>query len=242
MAAEFIPTVMSRGFHAGPVFGIFGAAVAAAKIQRPRRGPDPQRHRAVRQPRRRQSRRRAQRRPVAARGRRGAQRVARRRAGEARHAGRRDHAGRRGRVLSRLCRQQPRPAALQLHRRQPAPTSPAITEGLGRDWMFLETLYRIYSTAGYNIAHVDVTARLCEEHDIAYDDIDRIEAVVNWLETEYPEPGLPDARQRRPAAGRQHAVFHRLRRRRRAAFRCCAAPSRARARPIRRRCSTSCTA
>src|SRR5205823_10212323 len=34
MAAEFIPTVMSRGFHAGPVFGIFGAAVAAAKILR----------------------------------------------------------------------------------------------------------------------------------------------------------------------------------------------------------------
>src|SRR5215469_8946584 len=32
MAAEFIPTVMSRGFHAGPVFGIFGAAVAAAKL------------------------------------------------------------------------------------------------------------------------------------------------------------------------------------------------------------------
>src|SRR3954468_9391289 len=33
MAAEFIPTVMSRGFHSGPVFGIFGAAIAAAKIQ-----------------------------------------------------------------------------------------------------------------------------------------------------------------------------------------------------------------
>ncbi len=33
MASEFIPTVMSRGFHAGPVFGIFGAAVAAAKIE-----------------------------------------------------------------------------------------------------------------------------------------------------------------------------------------------------------------
>src|SRR3981081_444200 len=32
MAAEFIPTVMSRGFHAGPVFGIFCAAMAAAKI------------------------------------------------------------------------------------------------------------------------------------------------------------------------------------------------------------------
>jgi len=34
MAADFIPTVMARGFHAGPVFGIFGAAVAAAKIMR----------------------------------------------------------------------------------------------------------------------------------------------------------------------------------------------------------------
>src|SRR5690242_10177288 len=32
MAADFIPTVMARGFHAGPVFGIFGAAVAACKI------------------------------------------------------------------------------------------------------------------------------------------------------------------------------------------------------------------
>ena len=34
MAADFIPTVMARGFHAGPVFGIFGPAVAAAKILR----------------------------------------------------------------------------------------------------------------------------------------------------------------------------------------------------------------
>src|SRR5579883_664555 len=32
MAGDFIPTVMARGFHAGPVFGIFGAAVAAAKL------------------------------------------------------------------------------------------------------------------------------------------------------------------------------------------------------------------
>src|SRR2546427_5396978 len=34
MAADFIPTVMSRGFHPGPVFGIFGPAVAAAKMLR----------------------------------------------------------------------------------------------------------------------------------------------------------------------------------------------------------------
>src|SRR3984893_15288167 len=32
MAAEFIPSVMARGFHAGPVFGIFGAAIAVANL------------------------------------------------------------------------------------------------------------------------------------------------------------------------------------------------------------------
>ena len=36
-----------------------------------------------------------------------------------------------------------------------------------------------------------MTARLCEEHNITYRDIDRIEAVVNWLETEYPSPAFP---------------------------------------------------
>ncbi len=61
--------------------------------------------------------------------------------------------------------------------------------------MCLETLYRIYSTAGYNIAHVDVTAALCEENDIRYEQIDRIEAVVNWLETQYPSPAFPSRRE-----------------------------------------------
>jgi 2-methylcitrate dehydratase PrpD len=70
-----------------------------------------------------------------------------------------------------------------------------ITAGLGKDWLFLETLYRIYSTAGYNIAHVDVTAALCAEHDIRYEDVDRVEAVVNWLETQYPSPAFPSRRE-----------------------------------------------
>jgi 2-methylcitrate dehydratase PrpD len=70
-----------------------------------------------------------------------------------------------------------------------------IMAGLGQEWMFRETLYRIYSTAGYNIAHIDVTAKLCEEHDIAYKDVDRVEAVVNWLETQYPSPAFPSRRE-----------------------------------------------
>ncbi|MBC7781972.1 MAG: MmgE/PrpD family protein, partial [Proteobacteria bacterium] len=65
-----------------------------------------------------------------------------------------------------------------------------ITKDLGRRWTFLETLYRIYSISGYNIAHVEVTAKLCAEHDLRYADIDRIEALVNWFETEYPSPAF----------------------------------------------------
>jgi hypothetical protein len=36
-----------------------------------------------------------------------------------------------------------------------------------------------------------VTARLSAEHNLRYADIDRIEALVNWLETEYPSPAFP---------------------------------------------------
>ena len=113
-----------------------------------------------------------------------------------------------------------------------------ITEGLGQDWIFLETLYRIYSTAGYNIAHVDVTARLCEEHDITYADIDRIEAVVNWFETEYPSPAFPTPQAATASRGSAARSISPPMAPPRAAIRCCAAPSRAPARPTRPRCST----
>jgi 2-methylcitrate dehydratase PrpD len=32
LAADFVPTIMARGFHVGPVFSVFGAATAIAKI------------------------------------------------------------------------------------------------------------------------------------------------------------------------------------------------------------------
>jgi 2-methylcitrate dehydratase PrpD len=190
MASEFIPTVMSRGFHSGPVFGIFGAAIAAAKIggltadqingaiaqcvnlaagnlEGIRSGG-----RSLREG--------------------GAVRNALLAVALAKHgipggettlegdAG--FYHSYAGNNLGQL--------RYSFTGRNRADLS-KITENLGTDWMFLETLYRIYSTAGYNIAHVDVTAKLCEEHDIAYADIDRIEAVVNWLETLYPSPAFP---------------------------------------------------
>jgi len=190
MAAEFIPTVMSRGFHAGPVFGIFGAAVAAAKLQRL---DENQIHSAI-----------AQCVNLAAGNLEGARSGGRslREGGAVRNAllavalakhgtpgGETTLEGEAGfyHAYAGNNRGELRYSFTGLNYTELG----KITEGLGRDWVFLETLYRIYSTAGYNIAHVDVTARLCEEHNLRYDDIDRIEAVVNWFETEYPSPAFP---------------------------------------------------
>src|SRR5712691_4583114 len=190
MAAEFITTVMSRGFHAGPVFGIFGAAIAAAKLG----GLDQnQLQSAI-----------AQCVNLAAGNLEGARSGGRslREGGAVRNAllavalakhgtpgGETTLEGEAGfyHAYAGNNRGELRYSFTGSNRTDLA----KITEGLGHDWIFLETLYRIYSTAGYNIAHVDVTAKLCAEHNLGYDDIDRIEALVNWFETEYPSPAFP---------------------------------------------------
>src|SRR5205823_2271348 len=190
MAAEFIPTVMSRGFHAGPVFGIFGATVAAAKLQRL---DADQIHSAI-----------AQCVNLASGNLEGARSGGRslREGGTVQNAllavalakhgtpgGETTLEGEAGFYHAYVGNNR---GDLRFSFTGANHTDIAkITEGLGRDWIFLETLYRIYSTAGYNIAHIDVTARLCQEHNLKYDDIDHIEAVVNWLETEYPSPAFP---------------------------------------------------
>ena len=190
MASEFIPTLMSRGFHAGPVFGIFGAAVAAAKIH----GLDEDQVNAAI----------AQCVNLAAGNLEGIRSGGRslREGGAVRNA-----------LLAVALARQGIPGgettlegdagfyhayignnlgelrySFTGHTRTDLKD---ITKGLGQDWIFLQTLYRIYSTAGYNIAHVDVTAALCRECNLTYPDIDRIEAVVNWFETEYPSPAFP---------------------------------------------------
>ncbi|HVH75495.1 MAG TPA: MmgE/PrpD family protein [Stellaceae bacterium] len=190
MAAEFIPTVMARGFHAGPVFGIFGAAIAAAKLEGlDADGVDGAIAQCVN---------------LAAGNLEGARSGGRslREGGAVRNAllavalarhgtpgGETVLEGEAGfyHAYAGNNRGELRYSFTGRNRTDLS----KITEGLGRDWIFLETLYRIYSTAGYNIAHVDVTARLCEEHGIRYEDIERIEALVNWFETEYPSPAFP---------------------------------------------------
>ena len=189
MAADFIPTMMARGFHAGPVFGIFGAAVAAAKI----RGLDEDEvTNAIGL-------------------------CVNLAGGNLESRGLRESAAARNAMLAVALAKQGRQAgetalegdagfyhAYAGNNRGDLTYSfvgdtrtslAALTAGLGEEWLFLETLYRIYSTAGYNIAHVDVTAQLCEEHGIEYEDVERVEAVVNWLETQYPSPAFPVRRE-----------------------------------------------
>jgi 2-methylcitrate dehydratase PrpD len=206
MAADFIPTVMARGFHAGVVFGIFGPAVAAAKIlgftedqvnstialcaslasgnlEGARSGGQALREGAA-------VRNAMLAVALAREGHVGGETVLEGDAGFY-HA----YAGNnRGQLTYSFVGD----TRTSLDR---------ITAGLGSDWLFLETLLRIYHTAGYNIAHVDVTAKLCEERGIRYEDVERVEAVVNWLETQYPSPAFPSRREDRESGPGSTAYF-----------------------------------
>jgi 2-methylcitrate dehydratase PrpD len=204
LAGKFIPSVMARGFHAGPVFGIFGAAVAAAKLmQLDAAGV----HAAIAQCvnlasgnlEGARSGGRSLREGAAVRNALLAAAMARHGApgGETVLEGEAGfyHAYT-GNNLGRLTYSFGGETATDLRE---------VTAGLGTEWLFLETLYRIYSTAGYNIAHIAVTAALCSEYDIQPEQVERVEAIVNWLETQYPSPAFPSAdRTGGPAVGSTH--------------------------------------
>lgn len=189
MAADFIPTVMARGFHAGPVFGIFGATVAAAKILGfsedqvndaiglcVNLAGSNLESRALREGAAVHNAMLAV--ALAKQGHRGGEKALEGDAGF--------YYAYAGNNQGRLIYSFTGDTQTRLEK---------ITANLGRDWTFLETLYRIYSIPGYNIAHIDVTAKLCEENNIRYQDVDRAEAVVNWLETQYPSPAFPTQRE-----------------------------------------------
>ena len=50
-------------------------------------------------------------------------------------------------------------------------------------------------------------ASLCAEHDIKYQDVERVEAVVNWLETQYPSPAFPSRREDRESGPGSTAYY-----------------------------------
>ena len=194
LAAEHIPTMMARGFHPGPVFGTFGPAIAAAKmlklnedqmnttiaycaslaasnVEGPRSGG-----RALREGGSVRNAMLAV--ALAQQGQPGGETVLEGDAGFYNA-----YAGNNLGILTHSFTGKNRVNLAD------------ITANLGKDWMFLETLYRIYSIAGYNIAHIDVLAAMCTEYDIKPDSVERVEAVVNWLETQYPSPAFPSRRE-----------------------------------------------
>lgn len=193
LANDFVPTVMARGFHAGSVFSIFGAAAAVAKIM----GLSAEQvHGALAQ----------------------CVNLASGNLEGIRSGGRsvREGAAVRNALLAVGLARQGVPGgetvfegeagfyvsyAGSLNGRlthsftgERSADLAAITRDLGSRWLFLETLYRIYSTAGYNIAHVDVTAALCRRDAIRPEDVEQVECIVNWLETQYPSPAFPERR------------------------------------------------
>ena len=227
MAADWIPTVMARGFHAGPVFSIFGAAIAAAKIMR---FTEDQVHAAISLCTNLAGSNLESRAP--ARRRRGAQRHARRRAGEAGKVGGGEavlegpagfyHAYA-GNNTGQLTYSFVGDTQTSLDK---------LTAGLGKEWMFLETLYRIYSIR--RLQH-----RPHRRHGEA---VRRAQHQVRGRRSRrggrelagdaVSEPGLPDAARRHggePTA-RQHAVLHARTASSSAGSRCWPA------RPIRPRC------
>ncbi len=209
LAAEVIPTLMARGFHASPVFGIFGAAVAAGKIFKLN---EEQMNSAI-----------ALCASMAGGNLEGARSGGRalREGAAVRNAMLTVALARRGHVGGETVLEGEAGfyhAYVGNNRGELTHSFTGLTrtdlskvaEHLGREWMFLETLYRIYSISGYNIAHIDVTARLCEENGIRHENIERIEAVVNWLETQYPSPAFPSRREdqiHKPGSTSYHLAY-----------------------------------
>ena len=193
LAADFVPTILARGFHAGALLSIFGAATAIAKIMRL---TEDQVHGTLAQ----------------------CVNLAAANLEGGRSGGRsvREGAAVRNALLAVGLARQGIPGGETVFEGEAGfyfayagnregrlthsfsgdryADLAGITAQLGERWVFLETIFRIYSTAGYNIAHVDVTAALCRRDGIRAKDVDRVECTVNWLETQYPSPAFPSLR------------------------------------------------
>ncbi len=211
MAADFIPTVMARGFHPGPVFATFGAAIAAAKVTKRTEDQinDTIGHcvslaagnveggrsggRAVREGTSVRNGLLAV--AIAKQGIPGGETTLEGEAGFY-HS----YAGNNAGKLTYSFTGQTR-ASLD-----------AITEGLGADWLFLETLYRIYSGVQHRPRRRDGEALRRERHQAGGRRARRGRGELAG--DAVPQPSLSDARHGWPRASGKHALLLGLRRRR----------------------------
>jgi 2-methylcitrate dehydratase PrpD len=214
LAADVIPTLAARGFHASPIFGIFGAAIAAAKILKLN---EDQMNSTIAlcaslacgNVEGARSGGRALREGAAVRNAMLAVALAR----HGHIGGETVLEGDAGFYHSYVGNNQVK--LIYSFTGDTHASLDKVTENLGKEWIFLETLYRIYSISGYNIAHIDVTAKLCADNNIRHQDIERIEAVVNWLETQYPSPAFAVRREdtnRKPGSTAYHLAYAAIKR------------------------------
>ena len=203
LTGEYPPSVMARGFHPGALFGIFGAAVAAAKLLR----LDENQINSVlalcvslasgnaegtktrgRIPRESASVRNAMLAVLLAR--------------SGMRGGETSFEGEGGFYYSFIGNNQGR---LKYVFKGPklAPLE-GITAELGSRWEMLNTVHKIYPTGGYNGPHVDVMAGLCARRNIQPADVEHVELVVNWLEAQVPDPAFPRAASSEPRVGSTH--------------------------------------
>jgi len=191
LAKDFVPAVMARGFHAGPVFGIFGATVAAGKLMDLN---EDQMNSAI-----------ALCVNLAGGNLEGGMHGGRtiHQNGAARNAmlavlmakdgikgGETVLEGNAGFYHSYTGNNQ---GKLTYSYGKKTTSFDKITEGLGTRWEMMNTLHRIYSTSGTNLGPVEVTAKLCKDNNIRPQDVERAECVVHWLELYHPSPAFPGA-------------------------------------------------
>ena len=202
IAGDYIPATQARGFRSSPVYGVFGAAVATAKLLRL---TTDQLATAIA--------------------------LAATFAGGTVEGPRTDgqemkfhepNACRNGVMAGLLARQGIRGAELSLEGDagfynaftgnnrgelsyvfQGATTTDfsLVTEDLGRRYELLEVTPKIYPTAGFNNPVIELMAKLSATHSIEPRDVDRIALEMNWLETLYPSPAFPNPDRGKPGVG-----------------------------------------
>ena len=205
IASDFIPTTQARGFRSSPVYGVFGAAVATGKVL----GLDPgQMANAI---------------SLAATFSGGTGEGGRTEGQEATiHE---SNAAVNGITAALLAKDGVRGADLALEGdagfynaftgnnqgelsyafEGPLSTDvDSVASGLGERYFLMDVTPKIYPTAGYNQPVIELMARLKATHEIQWDNVDRIDIEMNWLETLYPSPAFPNPRRSERRVGGTH--------------------------------------
>ncbi len=82
----------------------------------------------------------------------------------------------------------------------------SVVAELGRRWELLHVTPKLYPTAGYNCPIIELMSDIRAAHNLPIADIEKITVDLNWLETTYPSPAFPNPSRSAdaPAVGSTH--------------------------------------